>query len=184
MAPVCYRERGRFGRTGRQNQFCFFVQRGFCNFGHAASLQHSLCTVRVLLSGKKYVVWYATVKNGKKEYHPMLSVLRTSCNRFIRHHTAARRLRRKQIIRGKLAELQQLEADLENLVIRTGSPLKKNIALIKMFYADLDEASQHFKSRRYREAKRSRSSARASFICIKRNIEATANDATIQYVVN
>lgn len=114
----------------------------------------------------------------------MIGILMSACDRFRRQHSIARRLRRKRMVADRLTELRQLEVELENLILRTESPVKENIALIRMFYAEIGEAAQHFRQLHYRKAKKARSSARNALLCIERNIEASRRDATTRFVIN
>lgn len=114
----------------------------------------------------------------------MIGILITACDRFRRQHSIARRQRRKRMVACRLIELRQLEVELENLILLTESPVKDNIALIRMFYAEIGEAALHFRQLHYREAKKSRSSARTALLCIRRNIDASRRDATTRFAIN
>ncbi len=113
----------------------------------------------------------------------MLNAIGSICDRLRRKHSIARRQKRREIIAGRLTELQKLEVELETFVLNNLFAMKDNMVLIKMFYAEIADASKHFKQRQYRSAKKSRGSARTVLLCIKRNSDLT-REGRARYIVN
>lgn len=114
----------------------------------------------------------------------MLTTLSSICDRFKRQRSIARRQRKQRLITGRLNELQQLEIRLENLAIDDCRWLRDNTIMIKVFYAEIELARQLFKQQQFGPAKKARGAAKATLICIERNVAAMRQDSNIRYIIN
>ncbi len=116
----------------------------------------------------------------------MLSVIIAVCNRLrVRRVRSGRErnLRVQTKIAERLSEIEQLKKELHTLVQSNSSWIADKL-LIKLFYDEIEEAERCYRSRRYRVARRCTGSAKATLICIERNIRATQLSSEPSRVIN
>lgn len=116
----------------------------------------------------------------------MLIVISAVCDmlRSRRVRNARERNRRVQAkIAERLGEIELLKAELRQLVESNSSWVADKL-LIKLFNDEIEEAERCYRSRRYRVARRCTGSAKATLICIERNIRAMRLSSAPTRVIN
>lgn len=102
----------------------------------------------------------------------MMSVLTAARNQIRWHRVVTMRARQRHLrarITERLSELDALATELDLLIAENVSwPLDE--LMIRMFKNEIAEARVHFQEKRYWLAKKHRKQARATLLCIKRNI--------------
>ncbi len=113
----------------------------------------------------------------------MLSILRPVHERFKNMRLRVARSHVKADISVAIDQLELLEQEVLDMLSTDVTWAAKN-ELVRLFYAEIEEAINNYRIGRYRTAIRCRKSAVATRICIERNMRAQLEHPGIRPVVN
>ena len=113
----------------------------------------------------------------------MLAILRPVHERFKNMRWRVARVHVRADISVAIDQLEILEQEVLNMVSTDVSWAAKN-ELVRLFYAETEEARKNYQAGRYRAAIRCRKSAHAARICIERNMRAQIDFPGTRAVIN